>query len=97
MGVFGFSLPVPSLPLGAGRDGLGEPLCGRALALGPIGEATLFDHATDGYHRNQGRLGIACYHIRRKCWQLVTAKGFKKLSINHRVGCNPRIKLALVN
>ena len=46
-GVFGFSLPVPSLPLGAGRDGLGEPLCGRALVLGPISEATLLDHATD--------------------------------------------------
>src|SRR5947209_1876752 len=28
-----------------------------------------------GYHRNQGRLGIASYHMQRKCWQPVTGKG----------------------
>ena len=42
-----------------------------------------------GYHRNQGRLGIACYHMQRKCWQPVTAKGFNKLSMNRRVGFFP--------
>jgi hypothetical protein len=32
-----------------------------------------------------------------KWWQQVTAKGFEKLSINDRVGCDARIKLAFVN
>jgi hypothetical protein len=32
-----------------------------------------------------------------KWWQQVTAKGFEKLSINDRIGCDARIKLAFVN
>jgi hypothetical protein len=53
--VFGLSSPVSSLPLGAGRDGLGELLGGSPLALGPISEATLLDHATDMFEAIEDR------------------------------------------